>query len=280
MNQPPDTPTRVPDRQRILDFIEAQSLAKTTTEAERLLFIETAVTFGLDPFRREIHALPATDHRKFSLVVGYESYLKRAEATGLLDGWTARIEGTGPDLKAVVEIHRRGWDHPVVHEAYFEEVVPRNTDGTLPTFWERMPRFQLKKVAIVQAFRMAFSEALGGLPYDPTELGFDPIQVPVATQPAPQAAPIRVTVPPTPPTPPARGSVSRPEPTTPETTRSKIESLMTAHPALFNDKHRAWVTGRFESAGGPDAQQRMLGYVEKTIRNAASAAPNHADPIF
>ncbi len=278
---PPDhlEPVPLPEvpRQRILDFITAQGLAAELTEPERLQFIEVAHTFSLDPFRREIHAIPGHNGSRFLLVVGYEVYIKRAEHTGLLDGWTARIEGSGPDLKAVVEIHRHGWDHPVVHESFFEEVVPRNTDGSLPSFWQKQPRFQLKKVAIVQAFRMAFSEALGGLPYDPTELGLDSVQPPVATQPAPQPAPIRVTAPPTPP---ARGSVSLPGPTTPESARSKIESLMTAHPALFNEKHRAWVTGRFESAGGPDAQKRMLGYVEKTIKNAASVSPNHSDPVF
>ena len=48
------------------------------------------------------------EYRRMSIVVGYEVYLKRAERTGKLDGWSTRIEGEGENMKAIVEIHQEG----------------------------------------------------------------------------------------------------------------------------------------------------------------------------
>jgi hypothetical protein len=67
-------------------------------------------------------------------------------------------------MKAVVTVHRKDWSHPFTHEAYKVEVA-QNTP-----IWTKMPRFMLKKVAIGQAFRLAFPEQMGGMPYMEEEL--------------------------------------------------------------------------------------------------------------
>ena len=54
------------------------------------------------------------------VIVGYEVYLKRAERTGNLDGWRAYIDGTGEDARAVVEIYRKDWNHPFIHETFWK----------------------------------------------------------------------------------------------------------------------------------------------------------------
>ena len=40
----------------------------------------------------------------------------------------------------------------------------------MTAFWTKQPRLMLKKVCISQAFRLAFPDELGGLPYDASEL--------------------------------------------------------------------------------------------------------------
>ena len=171
------TATRPPatteiDQKKIVEYLDTFGLSKELTDQEKRQFIEIAVAYQLNPFKREIYCVPYGDgeYRQLSIIVGYEVYLKRAERTGNLDGWQAHIEGTGEDARAIVEIHRKDWNHPFIHETFWKEAAQRKKDGNLTSFWRKMPRFQLKKVAISQAFRMAFPDELGGLPYADAEL--------------------------------------------------------------------------------------------------------------
>ncbi len=168
--RPPASPDI--DQQKILEYLDTFGLSNELTEQEKRQFIEIAVAFQLNPFKREIYCVPFGDgeYRQLSIIVGYEVYLKRAERTGNLDGWRAYIEGTGEDARAVVEIHRKDWAHPFIHETFWKEAAQRKKDGNLTSFWRKMPKFQLKKVAISQAFRLCFPDELGGLPYDSAEL--------------------------------------------------------------------------------------------------------------
>ena len=164
----------VPDipKQTVLDFLTAFGLASQLTEPEKLQFIEIAQAFKLNPFKREIHVAVygEGEYRRLSIITGYEVYLKRAERTGKLDGWKAWVEGEGDAMKALVEIHRKDWSEPFVHEVYWREAVQKKKDGSPTSFWTKQPKFQLKKVAISQGFRLAFPDELGGLPYDASEL--------------------------------------------------------------------------------------------------------------
>jgi len=139
---------------------------------EKERFINTALLYQLNPWKREIHCKidTANQSRKLVLVVGYEVYVKKAERTGLLDGWKAWVEGSGDQLKGVIEIYRKDWSHPFLHEVYWAEAVQTNEHGELLFFWQKMPCFQLRKVAISQGFRLAFSDEIGGIPYDGSEL--------------------------------------------------------------------------------------------------------------
>lgn len=141
-------------RQTVLDYLMAFGLASQLTEAEKLQFIEIAQAFKLNPFKREIHVAVygEGEYRKLSIITGYEVYLKRAERTGKLDGWKAWVEGEGDAMKALVEIHRKDWSEPFIHEVYWREAVQRKKDGTPSSFWTKQPKFQLKKVAISQGF--------------------------------------------------------------------------------------------------------------------------------
>ena len=113
----------IPDipKQTVLDYLASIGLTAELTEAERTQFVSVCQAFGLNPFKREVYATVYGEgsYRRFSVIVGYETYLKRADRSGKLDGWSSRIEGSGDDMKAIVEIHRRDWSEPLVHEVYF-----------------------------------------------------------------------------------------------------------------------------------------------------------------
>lgn len=162
-------------RELVEKYISIKGDELDLTEQEKERYITMALVFQLNPFKREMHAVTQTEKgkRRFSVIVGYEVYLKKAERTGKLDGWRAWIDGAGESLKAVVEIHRNDWTHPFIHEVYWSEAVQQSEDGFVPEFWKRMPRFQLKKVAISQGFRLCFADEIGGMPYEWAELSLD-----------------------------------------------------------------------------------------------------------
>ena len=159
-------------KEAIFEYLKVFGFDKSLSDTEIQQFIQTALAGNLDPFKREIYiaAYGEGENRKVSILTGYQVYLKRAERTGKLDGWTARIDGNGSQMKAVVEIFRKDWSHSFIHEVYWEEAVQKRKDGNPTQFWAKQPRFQLRKVAMAQAFRLAFPDELGGLPYESAEL--------------------------------------------------------------------------------------------------------------
>lgn len=144
----------------IADYLK--SLGNNLKEEHRTQFIQICKAFNLNPFIREVYGIPYGD--KFSVIVGYEVYLKRAENSGMLSGWRAWTEGEGNNIKGCVEITRKDWTAPFFHEVYFDEYNQNNA------MWKSKGRTMIKKVAIAQGFRMAFPVELGGLPYTADEL--------------------------------------------------------------------------------------------------------------
>ena len=141
------------------------------TKEQFNLFVATARECCLNPVKREVYAVVYNDYKsgekKMNIITGYEVYLKRAERTGKLNGWECHTDGQGQQMKAVVTIDRKDWEHPFKHEVYMSEY---NTGKSL---WSTKPITMLKKVAMAQAFRLAFPDELGGMPYTSDELGTD-----------------------------------------------------------------------------------------------------------
>lgn len=138
-------------------------------------FIEMCKAFGLNPYKRECYAVGYGDN--WNIITGYEVYIKRAERTGKLDGWSCKVEGTGSEMKAVITIYRKDWKEPFVHYVLFDEAVQRKKDGGVTSVWQKMPSFMLRKVAIAQGFRLCFPDELGGLPYTSDEVVQEEINV-------------------------------------------------------------------------------------------------------
>jgi len=142
-------------------------IAPKATDKELFMFMGISKSYGLNPFKREIHFVKYGDNPA-SIIVGYEQYLKRADRTGKLDGWSCWIEDSGkPTEKAVIEIRRKDQANPIKWEVFRKEFDKNQST------WKSMPTFMLKKVAIAQGFRLAFPDELGGMPYIPEEMPAD-----------------------------------------------------------------------------------------------------------
>ncbi len=140
----------------ILDYLKASNLY--LTDQQKKMFIQVAVLNSLNPFFREIY--PITYGNSFKLVTGYTVYIKRAEASGKLDGWKVESDGE----TATITIYRKDFQHPIewsIKRADFDKGTGN---------WKSMQDFMLRKVCIAQGFRLAFPNEISSLPFLAEEL--------------------------------------------------------------------------------------------------------------
>jgi len=140
---------------------------------EIALFLNQCTMFGLNPFKREIYLIKYSSSQPATFVVGYDVYLKRADRTEKWNGMESGTEDdpkTGKPVKAWAKVYRKDWTAPLYHEVYLDEYIQKKQDGNPTKFWSEKPRTMLKKVAISQAFRMAFPDEFSGMPYTSEEM--------------------------------------------------------------------------------------------------------------
>jgi len=154
---------------KLEQYLKLTGVAQNLTAEETQNFFEIAKEYGLNPFKREIYISKYGSN--CSIITGYEVYIKRAERSGQLDGWSATTFGSVAtnDLKATVTIHRKDRSQPFVWEALYDECVQKTREGRVTKFWEKA-NFMTKKVAISEGFRLCFSDELGGMPYTSDEM--------------------------------------------------------------------------------------------------------------
>jgi hypothetical protein len=146
-------------RDKLVKALDLYGLHKAPENVKEQ-FIEIALTMKLNPFKREIYAVPFGG--SYQVVVGYQIYLKRAEATGLLNGYTCEYLLNPNRVK--VTIYRKDWQHPFVYEAFESEFI-KDTP-----IWKKMPRLMMQKCAMSVAFRNCFPNEFAGIPYTEEEM--------------------------------------------------------------------------------------------------------------
>ena len=145
-----------------------QHFTPGANDGELAVFIMTAQAWGLNPIKKEIMFVKYGNNPGTS-VINYQVPIKRAEASGELEGYTVDYKGQGDNAVCIVTIHRKGWKTPFVHETVFREVAYgyRKDGGTYlkSAGWKAQPTFMHKKTSINQAFKLAFPSLLGNMPY-------------------------------------------------------------------------------------------------------------------
>ncbi len=157
----------------LLMHLDNLGLTTKLTSGEKNTYLQIAKSFNLNPFKREIHVSKYGEgqYAKMSIITGYEVYIKRAERSGLLDGWECTTTGSvkDNDLKAIITIYRKDRKYPFKHEVLYSEYVQLTKDGKVTQFWQKAVTM-IKKVAMSQGFRLCFSDELGGMPYTQEEM--------------------------------------------------------------------------------------------------------------
>ena len=140
-------------------------------EQQKAFFVSYCVRNQHDPFKKEVYPIPyfnkKTNRYDLSIITGYEVYLKRAEASGKLDGWVVKFEGSRKDktLKAIITIYRKDWKFPFEWSTHWFEYAKNNQ------MWNEKPYTMLRKTVIAQGMRVCFPNETASLPYIAEELG-------------------------------------------------------------------------------------------------------------
>ena len=150
------------------------------TDQEVMMFISLCKYQKLNPFLREAYLIKYGEKQPATMVVGKETYMKRAMRNpayagleagvvvmlpdGLLDNRVGSIVLEGEKLVGGwAKVYVKGWQVPMMVTVSFDEYVGRKSNGEVTQQWSTKPASMIRKVAVVQALREAFPEDLGGM---------------------------------------------------------------------------------------------------------------------
>lgn len=173
------------------------------SDKQTIMFMNLAKAFNLNPFKREIYAIPfersvmknwvRTKVADMSLVTWYQVYIERAMRSWLLDWWnvetvyrTEKKEDWTEAQKidgARITIHRKDWKNPFERFVGIKEFAKLNKEWRPQGSWGTMPEFMIKKVAIGQGFRLAFPAELNWMPYLSEEITTESEKTPIPSLP-------------------------------------------------------------------------------------------------
>lgn len=168
-----------------IDVIK-QYLCPNATDAEAYNFLQLCLARGLNPFLKEAYLIKYGNGAA-SMVVGKDAFTRKAEASPEFDGYEAGvvIESDGKLEDRIGTILRKGeelvggWAKVYRKKATkpFEVRVSLAEYDKKMNNWKTMPCTMIRKVALVQALREAFTAELGGC-YDRSEMGVDDVETP------------------------------------------------------------------------------------------------------
>lgn len=151
------------------------------TDQEVYMFLQMCRTQHLNPFLREAYCIKYGDRSPATLVVGKETFLKRARRNPDYQGSEAGIivrdieSGEVKEVAGTVFVKGQelvgGWARVYINglavpsyiSVPFNEYAGRKSDGSLNGTWASKPATMIRKVALLQALREAFPEDMGGL---------------------------------------------------------------------------------------------------------------------
>lgn len=168
--------------QEQIDLIK-KTICKGASNDELAFFMQLCKKTGLDPFSRQIWSIERksfnSDTNKWEnsrmAQVSIDGLRLIAERTNKYAGQTSPLwcgeDGQWrdvwlldtPPLAAKVGVHRIDFKEPMYAVARLSSYASRKKDGSLTTFWQKMPDLMLAKCAEALALRKAFPMETRGL---------------------------------------------------------------------------------------------------------------------
>lgn len=161
-----------------------QTICKGATDTELELFVDVCNRTQLDPFARQIFAVPRWDSslkkNTYAFQISIDGFRLIAERSGQYRGQTepefCGVDGNWktiwlsdePPFAARVGVFRAGFEQPLYAIAKFKNYAQTKQDGKLMAMWAKMPDHMIAKCAEALALRKAFPQDLSGL-YTPEE---------------------------------------------------------------------------------------------------------------
>lgn len=144
--------------EKMAETIKATCFSGKATNEELIAFLAVAHRYGLDPFRKEIHAFRKGDGSGVQVIVGIDGWAHIVNSQPEFDGvefediWREVPGSVEPRLYAVTcTMWRRDRSRPTKVTEYLHECV----QGSIP--WKNQPSRMLRHKAFIQCARIAFS---------------------------------------------------------------------------------------------------------------------------
>jgi len=160
-------------------------ICPTATEQETYMFLQLCKAQNLNPFLREAYLIKYGSDTPAFVVVGKETFTKRADKQPQYDGFRAGIivissgvviyrEGSFHTSSEILlggwaEVYRKDRKIPFRNEVKLDEYIGRKKDGGISKMWQEKSATMIRKVSLTQSLREAFPDAFGGL-YSPEEI--------------------------------------------------------------------------------------------------------------
>ena len=161
------------------------------TDEEAYVFLQLCKARGLNPFLKEAHLIKYSHTAPATMVVGKDAFTRKAEEHKQFDGFEAGIivrvaedtpveerlgtymEPSETLLGGWAKVYRKDHQYPSVCTVSLGEYSKPGRNGK-PNSWDNIPATMIRKVALVQAHREAFSSEMSGM-YDQSEMGVEVI---------------------------------------------------------------------------------------------------------
>ena len=171
--------------------------AEFITDTEIIMFMQLCRYQKMNPYLREAYLIKFSERDPASVVVGKDTFTKRAAGVPLCQGYNAGIIIKNKDGKVErriganllenesliggwAKVFRKGWTEALEAEVSLKEYMRFAKSGEPTRSWSGMPSTMIRKCALVAALREAFPDHFAHQ-YTAEEMPIDDSELPTST---------------------------------------------------------------------------------------------------